>query len=78
MKWTKKSERYNMDYSLKSRYKNHKLTVSYSSVYKYFFFLVEYSNAGYVYNSLWDRLKFKTEEECIKACIDYVDTRVGK
>ena len=76
MKWVRKNERYTNSYDLVARYCNHKLKVSYTSYHNYFYFLIDFPN-GESYNSLWERLSFQTEQECIDACIKYIDKRKG-
>ena len=74
MKWSnKKSERYNMSYHKTARGKGYKAKVVYNCYYDEYYFMTEKS--GEIYNSCWDNLKFKTEDECKQACEHWIDER---
>lgn len=34
----------------------------------YWYFLIDKKDIDYAYNSLWDKLKYTSMEECIEAC----------
>jgi hypothetical protein len=77
MRWTRKRESYSLSYYLTARYKNYKLSVEYSDIYKYFYFMTE-DKDGNVFNSLWEKKAYKTEEECKQACVKWVNNKVNE
>jgi hypothetical protein len=75
MRWSRKKERFTRDYYLTARYKNYKLSVEYSDIYKYFYFMTEDKDEN-TFNSLWEKKAYKTEEECKQACVKWVDNKI--
>lgn len=73
MKWTRKNEPYSRSYSLTGRKNGYKAIVRYDGHYKNYYFLT--IKQGHTYNSLWDKLSYNTEEECVEACENYCEGR---
>lgn len=72
MKWSKKKTKmYSLSYSKTGRKKGYKASVIYNDYYEIFYFSTE--KDGKSYNSCWDKLEFKTEEECMVACEKWID-----
>ena len=71
MRWTHKKDSYLNSYHLSARHKSYKLNVEYSDTYNVFYFITEDKNNN-MFNSLWEKKVYKTEEECKQACIKWV------
>jgi hypothetical protein len=75
MKWSKpKRDRYSQSYRINARKNGYKAEVVYNDYYEVFYYLTEKDNVSY--NSMWDRLSYKTEEECRIACEKWIDEKV--
>ena len=71
MKWGKPiEEKYTTSYRITAKKKGYKAEVIYNSYYGIYYFHVE--KDGKAYNSCWDRLEFKTENECRIACEEWI------
>lgn len=72
-------EQYSTDYVRRGRKKGYKAEINYSpnglsmSKSEPFYFLIEDTKSDYYYNSLWDKKKYKTEEDCMMACEKWID-----
>lgn len=58
----------------KGRYKKFECSINYSSNKDGWYYCIDSKDEGDIrYNSLWDGVKFKTQEDCIKDCQKYID-----
>lgn len=70
MKLREKTERWQQGKRFVGRKKNYKVTIEYSPTdfigkKDYWYFLIDKDDYGY--NSLWDKLHYETQEECVNA-----------
>ena len=71
MKWSKpKFDAWSSDYTITAKKKGIKAEVNCVGK-RYYFFLTFKDEENY--NSLWDGLEYTREDECKKACEDYID-----
>ena len=81
MKLIEKTELYSRgNKHFTGRYKNHKIDIEYISynpfvenLTHYWYFSCENLKTNNNYNSLCDKLKFKTQQECVDAATKYID-----
>lgn len=73
-----KYDKYSRSYSRTGRKKGYKVEIAYSDAHKYYYFLIEKKDTDYIFNSLWHYDGFKTEEECIAICEEYIDNNLKK
>lgn len=81
MKLTEKTELYSRgNKHLTGRYKNHSVDISYveyspfiENLTPYWYFSCTNTKTDDSYNSLCDKLKFKTQQECVDAVIKFID-----
>lgn len=72
MKWSnRKKELFSRDYCISARKGGYKATVVYSWRDNYYYYLVEKGDR--VFNSLWDKKAYSTEDACKKACEEWID-----
>lgn len=58
----------------KGKYKKFDCHISYSSNDNIWYYVINSNDKRDIrYNSLWDEVKFKTQEDCIEACKKYID-----
>ena len=86
MKLTEKTELYargNRHFT--GRYKNHSVDIKYiehnpffENLTPYWYFSSTNTKTDDSYNSLCDKLKFKTQQECVDAFIKYIDESLKK
>lgn len=74
MRLTDKTERYSMgSKTFKGKKKGFEVTISFSNNKigndePHWYFFISKKENDYRYNSLWNELKFETQEECVAAC----------
>lgn len=87
MKLTEKTELYakgNKHFT--GRYKNHSVDIQYiecnplvaENIIPFWFFCCTNTKTDNSYNSLCDKLKFKTQQECVDAVIKYINENINK
>lgn len=82
MRLTDKTERYSMgDREFVGRKKNYIVGIHFSAKKilqnsEYWWYSLNKKDAEFSYNSLWDGLKYKTQEECVAAAENKVDELV--
>lgn len=60
--------------SYKGKYKKFDCYIDYSSnLGSWYYYINSNDERDIRYNSLWDGVEFKTQEECIEACKKYID-----
>ena len=58
----------------KGKYKKFECHINYSSNKNIWYYVIDSKDERDIrYNSLWDNIKFKTQEECIIDCQKYID-----
>ena len=58
----------------KGKYKKFECHVNYSSNLDSWYYCIDSDDERDIrYNSLWDKIEFKTQEDCVKACQAYID-----
>lgn len=58
----------------KGRYKKFDCHINYSSNNNVWYYTVNSNDKRDInYNSLWNDIKFKTQEDCVEACQKYID-----
>lgn len=58
----------------KGKYKKFECHINYSSNKKIWYYVIDSKDERDIrYSSLWDGIKFKTQEECIIDCQKYID-----
>ena len=58
----------------KGKYKKFECHINYSSNLDSWYYCIDSNDERYIrYNSLWNDIKFKTQEECVNACQEYID-----
>ena len=58
----------------KGKYKKFECHINYSSNDDIWYYYISSNDERDIrYNSLWNGIKFKTQEECINACQKYID-----
>lgn len=58
----------------KGTYKKFECHINYSSnLDGWYYHINSNDERNIMYSSLWDEVKFKTQEDCIKACQKYID-----
>lgn len=58
----------------KGKYKKFDCYITYSSNNAIWYYCIDSNDEREIsYNSLWNGIKFKTQEECISACQKYID-----
>ena len=58
----------------KGKYKKFECHINYSSSYNSWYYCIDSKDKRDIrYNSLWNDIKFKTQEECVNACQKYID-----
>ena len=65
-------------YSRKGRKKGYRVEIVYSVAHNYYYFLIDRKDTDYLFNSLWHYAGFKTEEECIAVCEEYIDYNLAE
>ena len=81
MKLTEKTKLYSRENRhFTGRYKNHSVDINYvkynpliENLMPYWYFSCTNTKTDYSYNSLFDKLDFKTQQECVDAVIKYID-----
>ena len=81
MKLTEKTKLYSRgNRHFTGRYKNHSVDISYikyspliENLMPFWYFSCTNTKTDYSYNSLFDKLDFKTQQECVDAVIKYID-----
>ena len=81
MKLTEKTKLYSRgNKHFTGRYKNHSVDISYikyspliENLMPFWYFSCTNTKTDYSYNSLFDKLDFKTQQECVDAVIKYID-----
>ena len=81
MKLTEKTKLYSRgNRHFTGRYKNHSVDISYikyspliENLMPFWYFSCTITKTDYSYNSLFDKLDFKTQQECVDAVIKYID-----
>lgn len=62
---------------LEGRYKGFKCTISFSSQHyskiPYWYYLFTDTKTDKTFNSLWENLKFETQEKCHDACVEKIN-----
>lgn len=62
---------------LEGKYKGFKCTISFSSQHysnvPHWYYVFTNTKTDKIYNSLWDNLKFETQEECHNACVEKIN-----
>lgn len=71
-------DRYSLSYSRTGRKNGYKVEIAYSQANNYYYFLIKRKDTGYVFNSLWKYAGFKTEDECVAICEEYIDNNLAK
>lgn len=60
--------------SYKGKYKKFDCHIDYSSNSDSWYYYIDSNDERDIrYNSLWDGIEFKTQEDCIEACQKYID-----
>ena len=67
----KRLMKYSMDYIKTGRMNGYTVTISYSAYHDEYYFLLKKGN--YSFNSLWQDLRYATEEGCVIGAEKYVD-----
>ncbi len=68
------SGRFDSSKFYKGKYKKFECHINYFSNYDSWYYCISSNDERDIrYNSLWDEVDFKTQEDCIKACQKYVD-----
>ena len=68
------SGRFDSSKFYKGKYKKFECHINYSSNYDSWYYCVSSNDERDIrYNSLWDEVDFKTQEDCVKACQKYID-----
>lgn len=58
----------------KGKYKKFECNINYSSYSDSWYYHIDSNDKRDIrYNSLWNEMEFKTQEDCIKACQKYID-----
>lgn len=58
----------------KGKYKKFECIINYSVKYNSWYYVIDSNDERDIrYNSLWDEVDFKTQEDCIKGCQAYID-----
>lgn len=65
--------RFDSDKSYKGKYKKFDCHIDYSTNLGSWYYYISNDERDIRYNSLWDEIDFKTQEDCIKACQKYID-----
>ena len=81
MKLTEKTKLYSRgNRHFTGKYKNHSVDISYikyspliENLMPFWYFSCTNTKTDYSYNSLFDKLDFKTQQECVDAVIKYID-----
>jgi len=81
MRLANKTERWSRgNKTLVGKYKKCECNISYSSIHyskePYWYFTYT-SKDDKTFNSLWDELKYNTEEECHDACIAHINSNLN-
>ena len=74
----KKYSKYSRGYSRTGRKKGYRVEIVYSAVHNCYYFLIDRKDTDYRFNSLWQYEGFKTEEECVEICEEYIDNNLVK
>lgn len=79
MRLTDKTKKWDYGKTLEGRKKNYKVVIYYSEhpmgkEHPFWYFMLKKDN--YTYNSLWNNLKFETQDQCSKAAEDKIDELV--
>lgn len=68
------TERFGNSKFYKGKYKKFECRINYSSNLDCWYYCIDSNDERDIrYNSLWDEVNFKTQEECIKGCQAYID-----
>lgn len=75
MKLFDKTGRYAMgNKQFEGRYRKFVCTIYFASDINAWYYVINSNDERDIrYNSLWDEIEFKTQEDCIKACQKYID-----
>ena len=81
MKLTEKTKLYSRENRhFTGRYKNHSVDINYvkynpliENLMPYWYFSCTNTKTDDSYSSLWNKLKFKTQHECVDAAIKYIN-----
>jgi hypothetical protein len=65
-----KSERFSKCWTKTGRMKGYKAEIVYHP--DGFYFMLHKKSEDYIFNSLWKKMSYNSEEECLKACEDYI------
>ena len=58
----------------RGKYKKFECCINYSSNLGDWYYYIDSNDERDIrYNSLWDEVQFKTQEDCVKACQKYID-----
>lgn len=76
MKLREKTEKWQQEQVFVGKKKNYKVTITYSpsdfaGKKDYWWFMI--NKDDYTYNSLWDKLNYATQEECVNAAENKID-----
>ncbi len=80
MRLTDKTERWSMgNKRYEGRKKGYLASIGFSAKNwmdsdEYWYFTLSTKDDTYSYNSLWDKLKYKSQEECLMACETKIDS----
>lgn len=68
------TRRFDSNKFYKGKYKKFECHINYTSYSDSWYYHISSNDKRDIrYNSLWDELKFKTQEDCIEACQKYID-----
>lgn len=68
------TKRFDSSKFYKGKYKKFECSINYSSNNKRWYYCISSNDERDIrYNSLWNDIKFKTQEECVNACQKYID-----
>lgn len=73
------TERFSTSKFYRGKYKKFECHINYSSYLDSWYFHINSNDERDIsYNSLWDEVDFKTQEDCIKGCQAYIDEVIIK
>lgn len=68
------TERFSNSKLYRGKYKKFECRISYSSNLDCWYYCIDSKDErDIIYNSLWNEIEFKTQEDCIKGCQAYID-----
>jgi hypothetical protein len=71
--------RFNSNKFYKGKYKKFECHINYSSNLDSWYYCIDSNDERDIrYNSLWNEIEFKTQEDCIKACQKYIDEAIKR